>query len=206
VSAEGQQGGAAAPNAIQWGTDNCQYQWNGRQWQPLDICRVMKSATVYDTYKRSTRQWLARYDESEPGWIGAMALNTPGAYQLKFSTTRTAVFAFVNGRWVDVTAQAFPAQRPVANPRANNPTLAGCPAEIPMYRPMTPLEKRCNEAMVAHIVTMSQGAAVSRSCEQRRAAGPYAGMTAQQREDHRRQGQLADGWVDTAAGPMLKGC
>lgn len=91
-----------------------------------------------------------------------------------------------------------------ATPRGNA-TPFGCET-VPMYGPLTPEQKRCKDAMIQRQVTAGQLGQFEALCEQRRAAGPYAGITRQQQEDARRRGQLAEGWYDTPTGPRLKGC
>jgi hypothetical protein len=193
-----------AQNTISWLADNCQYRFVGNTWQSLDLCRVIVSPGVYDTYRASTRKWLTRIDERERGWIGALSLETPGAIWVKFSTTTGQIFVLLNGRWTDFASLQASAQQPTVQPRAAKPA-GGCET-IPVYRAMTEQEKRCNDAVVAQIVTGQQIRQLGTFCEQRRAACPYPVVTRQQQEDAKRRGQLADGWYDTATGPRLKGC
>ena len=73
---------AAQPLAVgteTWGTDECLYVFDGRQWVPQAMCRVVRSATVWDTYNRNDpqRSLNLRLDFSRQGWISARSL-TPG--------------------------------------------------------------------------------------------------------------------------------
>ena len=90
-------------------------------WRPLDSCRIMRSSTVYDTYQRSTRALTARFDESEPGWITAITLNSPGAVWVKFATNGSGqvLRVYMNNQWQDVRS-LLPAR----------PLIAGTPGTI----------------------------------------------------------------------------
>ena len=88
--------------ATGWGRDNCYYIFRGGSWRSADYCRVMRSATVYDTYKPSTRTWVSRMDESVPGWIGVR--DAASGAQFKFATNGSVILRFDGRQWVDVTA------------------------------------------------------------------------------------------------------
>ena len=84
-------------NSVTWAADNCAYQFSRGAWRQLDTCRIMRSSTVYDVYRRSTRALTARFDETERGWIAAILLNSPAAVWIKFATNGSGrVLALVN--------------------------------------------------------------------------------------------------------------
>jgi hypothetical protein len=145
-----------------------------------------------------------RIDESEPGWVKTISLSTPGAYWFKLSTTRSQVLALINGRWTDVTNQLFPPQRAATSPSVGSPAAGECSANLPMYN-MTEQQRRCND-FYNNLNLPAILAQQARICEQRRAAGPYAGLNAQQEADWKRQGRMADGWYSTHTGPKFNGC
>jgi hypothetical protein len=97
-----QQAAAPAEGTSTWGQDNCFYVFQSGAWRSADYCRVMVTATVYDTYKPSTRTAVSRIDESQPGWIGVRDAAT-GVW-FKFATNGAAILQFDGRQWVDVTA------------------------------------------------------------------------------------------------------
>ena len=106
---------AAAEGASGWKADNCWYVFQGGRWRSQDLCRVMRGPAVYDTYRPSTKTWLARIDESDPGWTMTKALNNPNAMWFKYRTVGGRnLLILVNNQWVD--AAGWIAQQPKTAP------------------------------------------------------------------------------------------
>jgi hypothetical protein len=108
------QGVPPAQGASVWGPqDNCVYQFRNGVWYRQDICRVMHGRSIYSTYRPSTGQWLAYYDESQPGWVKSRMLNDANALLIAFPTNGGRVMALVNNQWVDLaTWQQSASQAP----------------------------------------------------------------------------------------------
>lgn len=119
-----------------WGRDNCLYQWNGREWTKLDICRVMISATTYRTYSPMTRQWIVFVDDSHPINFDVVILSGPHTNTLfRFYKNGSPSFSLLRpgGVWENFSP-AF---------EANRQALA-----------KNQLDKKTQDMMNAHIVIM----------------------------------------------------
>jgi len=202
-------------------------------WQAQDVCRVMRGPSSYDTYKPSTRAWLNRYDESEPGWTKVLSLTEPNPTWFKFNPANpTTIFMLVNNRWID-TLQWMQQQGKASNPRTTAQTQPRLPAHCPPFKgPLiapqvrenlpveascrTPEERVWNDRVTAGMVTNQQLKQLRSNCEATRASKPYEstqrgrdGSITYVLRDGSVQpsgGSLNPGWYWTATGPQMKAC
>jgi hypothetical protein len=196
-----------------------------------DLCRVMRGRGVYDTYRPSTKQWLARNDESQPGWTTSRSLTDPNAMLFRYPTNgRGNLEVLVNNQWIDAAAwvrqQAAAAPRPQAQQR---PMPAYCPAVRPPFMRenvrqsiptnnecWTPEEWKWNRERVADIQTGELLRHQRAACEAARASQPYVsrrrgadGVMRYRLSDGSEQpegGSLNPGWMWTATGPQMRNC
>ena len=220
---------AAAEGASTWKADNCWYVFQGGMWRSQDLCRVMRGPAVYETYRPSTKTWMARIDESVPGWTMTRALNDPNAMWFKYRTHGgTNLFMLVNNQWVD--AAGYIAQQraatPIQTPQvavANCPPIRG-PFIAPNVResvPMnvscrTPEEKVWDRKVIEGIQTDWLLKQQRNACLQAQSSQPYRAeykgrdnvpiYILNDGSQARPGGSLNPGWMWTASGPMQKQC
>jgi hypothetical protein len=121
-----QQTAGPAAGSQAWGRDDCSYVFQQGAWQATDICRIRRSATIYDTYSRQTRRMMHRYDESDPRFLTFLDLNAgnPDGW-IAMARDGSAIFAKINGQWIDyvaaVRAQAQAQQTAAAQGQRNRP-------------------------------------------------------------------------------------
>ena len=196
-----------AEGSISWGRDNCSYKFSNGSWHSLDLCRVMRSRAVYDTYKASTREWQTRIDESQPGWIATLMLNAPNQNWIKFATNGSGrTLVLIDNRWQDFNALAAaerarqvatqPRRLSCSTPRAGEPMIARNVRENTPTNPdcWTPEERRYINNSNLQVIGGTATTAQRLACEQRRSGTPYV------------DGKISDGWYETAAGPRLRSC
>ncbi len=220
---------AAAEGASIWKADNCWYVFQGGMWRSQDLCRVMRGPAVYETYRPSTKTWMARIDESDPGWTMTRALNDPNAMWFKYRTHGgTNLLILVNNQWVDAAGyiaqraatQPNPApQAPVANcPPFRGPFIATNVRENLPVNPScrTPEEKVWDRKVIANIQNDWILNQQRNACLQAQSSQPY--RTESKGRDNvpiyilndgtqaRPGGSLNPGWMWTPSGPMRKQC
>lgn len=95
---------AQAAGSSTWGRDDCLYVFQQGAWRVTDTCRVRRSATVYDTYSRQTRQFQHRFDESNPRFLTFLDLKVTNAVWIAMAKDGSGIFYLQNGQWIDFNA------------------------------------------------------------------------------------------------------
>ena len=99
------QAAGAPEGTFIWGQDDCTYVFQQGGWRATDLCRVRRSAAIYDTYSRQTRRLLYRFDESDPRFLSVRDLNSgdPDGW-FAFAKDGSAILYKQNGQWHDYLA------------------------------------------------------------------------------------------------------
>lgn len=95
---------AQAAGSYTWGRDDCSYVFQQGAWRVTDTCRVRRSATVYDTYSRQTRQFQYRFDESDPRFVTFLDLKVSNPVWIAMAKDGSGIFYKQNGQWIDYNA------------------------------------------------------------------------------------------------------
>lgn len=146
-----------------WGQDGWCYVMHGGRW---------------------VRTNLRRNDARTPPTQPATATRRPTAEEVQLQNLINQLNA-----QVAVARQQAAARPQTPAPVARGRASGGC-ANIPLYGPLTPEQKACNDMMVAAIVQSG-----AHNCEMARAGYPYDA-----------KGNIAAGWYDSLTGVRMKTC
>jgi hypothetical protein len=95
---------AQTEGTYDWGRDDCSYVFRQGAWRVTDTCRVRRSATVYDTYSRQTRQFQHRFDESDRRFLTFLDLKVSNPVWMAMAKDGSGIFYKQNGQWIDFNA------------------------------------------------------------------------------------------------------
>jgi hypothetical protein len=99
----------------EWGQDECLHVWDGSQWATSDVCRVMRSETMYELYNRGDPPHsldIGLDEVSIPGWIIMQGLVTPGTFLVAHRGSifhnldggLASIYVLADGNWQNVAA------------------------------------------------------------------------------------------------------
>jgi len=184
-SASAQSGGAAsrrvqavppAEGAFVWGRDQCLYRYQGGVWRSQNVCRPARTTTRPRPTSRQPRQPTASQAAAE----AELANLIRQLNQLTATAQPRAQVALPSG------CAPFAGQTLAPNVRVAIPNNPSC---------RTPEEKAHVDRVNLQIITGGMVGAQRHACEMGIAGQPIGP-----------NGQLNDGWYDTATGPKRRTC
>jgi hypothetical protein len=135
---------STAAGSVAWGTDQCEWRWNGSAWTPLTMCRVFPfrdQGGIWDVYARndSARRLVYRY-KFEAGWVYRYDYRDQSNVAWQQHNPQT-VYGLVNNQWLSMQqiaalvrqqqqAQAARTTSPGALSAADQAALARAQADV----------------------------------------------------------------------------